>query len=546
MNGWERGGRSNKTYAALFVIAIFSAALFAFHNAAAGDFGGEFKFAVLTPPTDLRSDTDLPYVLNGADAERYRLIELQQRLGQWQAADREIGLLKDRLLLGHILAQRYIHPRYQTTYAELAAWLDAYGDEPEAGRLFGLAAKRAPDGVKPPRPAASVMAALSLAGGDVDPRPAHADAEPAPAPNGQWQAGLAAWRQGRLDEARKAFATLASTPTQSPSMISAAAFWTARVELRSHHPANVARWLGIAANHPHTFYGLLAGRLLGIDTGFNFADEPFNSLDAGIMTSEPAGRRALAELQIGDPNGAAAELRLMAARGSTGAMQAAIMLADHANLPALSLQLGAIVARRNGEDYDRALYPIPRWTPHGGFTVDRAVLYGVMRQESKFAPQVVSNAGARGLMQLMPATARSMATQLGQNVGGGSGERAQLADPETNMTLAQEYIRTLLQDDHIHGNLLFFALAYNGGPGAVERRKVAMTDYRADPLLFLETFPVPESRAFTERVMANYWIYRMRLGQPTPDLDALAEGHWAIYTAFDIHDSGERRVADNR
>src|SRR5690348_12825555 len=171
MNGWERGGRSNKTYAALFVIAVFSAALFAFHNAAAGDFGGELKSAALTPPTDLRSDTDLPYVLSGADAERYRLIELQQRLGQWQAADREIGLLKNRLLLGHVLAQRYIHPRYHSTYAELAAWLDAYGDEPEAGRIYGLAVKRAPNGVKPAKPTASVMAALSLAGGDLDRRP---------------------------------------------------------------------------------------------------------------------------------------------------------------------------------------------------------------------------------------------------------------------------------------------------------------------------------------------------------------------------------------
>ncbi|HYL32221.1 MAG TPA: lytic transglycosylase domain-containing protein [Stellaceae bacterium] len=546
MNGWERRRRSSKTYAALFVIAVFSAALFAFHNAAAGDLSGEFELAALTPPSDFRNDTDLPYVLNGADAERYRLIELQQRTAQWQAADHEIASLKDRLLLGHVLAQRYIHPRYRASYAELAAWLDAYGDQPEAGRIYNLALKRAPEGAKPPKPSANVLAALSLADGDLDPHPAHADVDAAGSPNGLWQAGLTAWRDGHLDEARKAFSTLATAPAQSPWTVSAAAFWTARVELRSRHPADVARWLGLAANHPHTFYGLLARRLLGVDTDFNFVAAPFTAFDAGIMTGVAAGRRAVAELEIGDQNAAAAELRLMAARGSTQAMQAAIALADHANLPALSLQLGAIVARRDGQDYDRALYPIPRWMPRGGFTVDRALLFGVMRQESKFAPHVVSNAGARGLMQLMPATARSMATQLGQDVGDRRGEREQLADPATNMMLAQEYVRTLLQNDHIRGNLLFFALAYNGGPGAVERRKTAMANYRADPLLFLETFPVAESRAFTERVMANYWIYRLRLGQPTPDLDALAEGHWPIYTAFDMHDSGERRVADNR
>jgi len=543
MNDWGRGARSNKTYAALFVIAIFSAALFAFHNAAAGEFGTALQSAALTPPTDLRRDTDLPYVLSGADAERYRLIELQQRTAQWQAADREIRLLKDRLLLGHILAQRYLHPRYRASYAELAAWLDNYGDEPEAARLYALAVKRAPTGAKPSKPAAGVVAGLALADGDLDLRRAPGDAAGSASPHDLWQAGLAAWRAGRLDAARTAFSTLAKSSGRSPWTVSAAAFWTARVELRSHRPQDVARWLGIAANYPRTFYGLLARRLLGVDTDFSFDNASFTDLDAATMTGVPAGRRVLAELEIDDQAAAAAELRLMAARAPARMMQAVVALAEHANMPALSLRLAAILAHRDGRAYDRALYPIPRWTPRGGFTVDRALLFGVMRQESKFAPRVVSNSGARGLMQLMPATARSMAAQLGQDV---ADQREQLSDPETNLMLAQEYIRTLLNDEHIQGNLLFFALAYNGGPGAVAHRKAAMADYRSDPLLFLETFPVGESRAFTERVMANYWIYRLRLGQPTPDLDALAEGNWPIYTAFDMHDSGERRVADNR
>lgn len=544
MNGWQSGGRSNKTCAALFVIAIFSAALFAIHNAAAAEFGSGFQTAALTPPNDLRRDADLPYVLGGADAERYRLIGLQQRTAQWRAADREIGLLKDRLLLGHVLAQRYLHARYHASYDELAAWLDNYGDEPEAGRLYALAVKRAPAGAKPTKPAAGVLAASALVDSDLGSQPAPADGD-AIAPLGLWQAGLADWQAGRLDAAFKAFSTLAKSPGRSQWTISAAAFWAARIELRAHRPADVAPWLDIAANYPRTFYGLLARRLLGIDTDFKFDHASFTASDAELMTSLPAGRRVLAELQIGDEAAVAAELRLMAARGSGPTMQSAVALAEHANMPALSLQLAAILAHRDGRAHDRALYPIPRWTPLGGFTVDRALLYGVMRQESKFAPAVVSNAGARGLMQLMPATARSMAAQLAKNVDFEI-DRTQLSDPETNLMLAQEYIRTLLTDDHIRGNLLFFALAYNGGPGAVARHKAAATDYRSDPLLFLETFPVAQSRAFTERVMANYWIYRMRFGQPTPDLDALAEGHWPIYTAFDMHDSGERRVADNR
>ncbi len=540
MNDWDGGRRSNKTYAALFVIAIFSAALFAFHNAAAAEFGAEFQTAALTSPSDLRTDTDLPYVVSGADAERYRLIELQQQTAQWRAADHEIASLQDRLLLGHVLAQRYLHPRYHTSYAELAAWLDHYGDEPEAGRIYALAVKRAPAGAQPAKPAAAPI----MADSDFGSRSVSADGE-ATAPLGLWQAGLADWRAGRLESAFKAFSTLAKSSGHSPWTTSAAAFWAARVELRSHRPAEVERWLDIAASHPRTFYGLLATRLLGVDAEFNFDHAAFTASDAALMTGLPAGRRVLAELEIGDRTAAAAELRLMAARGASPTIQAVVALAEHANMPALSLRLAAILAHRDGQAHDRALYPVPRWTPLGGFTVDRALLYGVMRQESKFAPHVVSDAGARGLMQLMPATARSMAAQLEKNVDFEI-DRTQLSDPETNLMLAQEYIRTLLTDDHIRGNLLFFALAYNGGPTAVAHHKAAMADYRNDPLLFLETFPIAQSRAFTERVMANYWIYRMRFGQPTPDLDALAAGNWPIYTAFDNPDSGERRVADNR
>ena len=543
MSDWKGGVRSNKTCAALFVIAFSFAALFALHNATAGEFGGEFQIAALTPPSDL-SNGDLPYILGEADAERYRLIELQQRTAQWHAADHEIGLLKNRLLVGHVLAQRYLHTRYHASYADLAAWLEAYGNEPEADRIYALALKRAPADAKPTKPPASVLAASALIEGNVPSQPAtdsHADALSS---QRRWRAGLADWQAGRLDAAFTAFSTLAKAKGGSPWTTSAAAFWTARVELRLDRPADVAQWLEIAASYPRTFYGLLAQRLLGVDTEFDFDDASFTASDGAIMAKQPAGRRVLAELQIGDRAGATAELRLMAARGSRSLTQAAVALAERANMPALSLQLAAILAHRDGRAHDRALYPVPRWRPRDGFTVDRALLFGVMRQESKFAPQVVSNAGARGLMQLMPATARSMATKLGEDVGDRRIEREKLANPATNLMLAQAYIQTLLANEQIRGNLLFFALAYNGGPTAVLHRKAAMANYRSDPLLFLETFPVAESRAFTERVLANYWIYRMRFGQPTPGLDALAAGDWPIYTAFDMYDSGERRVAD--
>ena len=61
-----------------------------------------------------------------------------------------------------------------------------------------------------------------------------------------------------------------------------------------------------------------------------------------------------------------------------------------------------------GDTYDACLYPLPHWTPHNGFTIDRALLFGIMRQESRFEVRSVSNAGAAGVMQLMPETAHDL------------------------------------------------------------------------------------------------------------------------------------------
>ena len=366
----------------------------------------------------------------------------------------------------------------------------------------------------------------------------------ADAPIAHWHAALAAWRLGRLAEAGRHFQAVARSPGQSPWTVSAAAFWAARVELHNQRPELVSYWLGIAAEHPRTFYGLLARRLLGIDTYFDFDADDFTDLDRQRVNGTEAGRRALGLLQVGQRVRAEAELTALASHGPAPLVQALADLADRANLPALSLQLAAVLANRDGLDHDKALYPVPRWKPRGGFTVDRALLFALMRQESLFLPHVESNAGAVGLMQLMPATARSMAELTGVSLQGQA--REALADPEINLTLAQAYVGQLLRDEHINGNLLLLACAYNSGPSNALHWLDARPEYRKDPLLFLESIPSPQTRVYVERVLANYWIYRQRLGQPTPDLDALAAGDWPTYTAFDTPSEQDSRYAENR
>src|SRR5690349_18315239 len=82
-----------------------------------------FEMAALTPPRQIVHDAALPTVLDAGDVARYRAIVELQADGDWAAADRVIATLDDRVLLGHVLAQRYLHKSYRSRYEELSAWL---------------------------------------------------------------------------------------------------------------------------------------------------------------------------------------------------------------------------------------------------------------------------------------------------------------------------------------------------------------------------------------------------------------------------------------
>ncbi len=176
---------------------------------------------------------------------------------------------------------------------------------------------------------------------------------------------------------------------------------------------------------------------------------------------------------------------------------------------------------------EAGLYPIPDYAPRGGFETDRAVLYALMRQESKFKLDATSRVGARGLMQLMPRTASYVARDRSLQRRSG---RDKLYDPGLNLQIGQKYVNQLL-DRHTEGNLFKVAIAYNGGPGNLRRwdRKLSVDD----PLLFIESIPNPESRDFVEKVLTNVWVYRDRLGQPAPTREKVAAGDLPLYEAID-------------
>ena len=199
------------------------------------------------------------------------------------------------------------------------------------------------------------------------------------------------------------------------------------------------------------------------------------------------------------------------------------------------MRLGSVLTASDGASYDSALYPLPPWEPNGGFTVDRALLFALMRQESRFDPTARSGAGARGLMQLMPATATYVADKLTTDMG----RKPDLYEPETNVTLGQHYVRYLLDQKGIENDLILTIAAYNAGPGNLESWRKRLSRIK-DPVLFIESLPVRETRNFVEQVLTNYWIYQQRLGQPAPSLEAIAGGRWPVYMAMDADVSDQR------
>jgi soluble lytic murein transglycosylase len=138
--------------------------------------------------------------------------------------------------------------------------------------------------------------------------------------------------------------------------------------------------------------------------------------------------------------------------------------------------------------------------------IPAALLYAVMRQESAFRADVVSGAGARGLMQLMPATAEKLAVELGEPFDAGA-----LDHPAPSLRLSARYLKKLL--DAFGGSVPLTAAAYNAGPQAVRRWLAGAKGLPLD--LFVARIPYGETLEYVERVVGNFARYSYLEGGAT-------------------------------
>lgn len=350
-----------------------------------------------------------------------------------------------------------------------------------------------------------------------------------------WVAGLAAWRLGACDKAAGYFENVAAAKKASDWMHSAGAFWAARSELRCQRPEKVASLLREAASHGETFYGLLAARQLGLKQRFDWGLPDLSAADYAELSVLPGVRRAVALAEIDEYKLADDETRLVWGRQGQKIWRPLVALAARLKLPATQLSLSRQAP--NGETSGMAVkYPMPSWQPEGGFKVDRAIMFALMRQESAFKPRARSYVGAMGLMQVMPATASFLERDRSLRWS----NRWKLYEPEFNLRLSQDNIQMLMGYEITEGNLFKFATAYNGGPGNLSRWDKKMK-YGSDPLLYIESVPAPETRNFIEKILANMWIYRNRMGQPSPSLDAVASGAWPPFESLDGEDDATQK-----
>ncbi|WP_158932826.1 lytic transglycosylase domain-containing protein [Acidisphaera sp. S103] len=336
--------------------------------------------------------------------------------------------------------------------------------------------------------------------------------------------GLAAWRLGNIDVARSLFQDGAEATSTSPRLHAASAFWASRASRAMHDAVSTVRWLHVAAQERLTLHGLLARRILRMDTGIVRSGDLVSQADVDAVAATPRGWRAFALLQIGQRDRAEAELRMLWPQVDADPVfaRSLMMVASAAGLPDCAAEMATALQSRDGLSHEELRFPMPRLRPAGGFSIDPPLVYALARSESNFDSAATSPVGARGLMQIMPATARYISGDLSQAPD-------RLDEPSVNLEIGQRYVAYLARQDGIGGDLLRVLASYNSGPGSFGRWGADLHDHD-DPLLFMEAIPVPETRAFVRHVLVYSWLYAARMHLPSTSLDALSAGEFPRFT----------------
>lgn len=304
--------------------------------------------------------------------------------------------------------------------------------------------------------------------------------------------------------------------SNKPLSASRAWYWLGRAA-EAGAPGNAREFFAKAAHHSGTFYGQLAAARLDIKT----LDVTYPSPTAADRRSfdNREAVRAIARLEDAGHGKRAGTLYRALAEEMTSPGELAILAAraETQDNHALSLQIGKIAFGR-GIEVAALAFPIGV-IPAGANIAGsgKALAYAIARQESAFNPAAVSAANARGLLQLLPGTAQGVAKRHGLTYAA-----AKLTtDAGYNATLGAHYLGE--QIDTFGGSYILTFIAYNAGPRRVPEWIARYGDPGGksldDIVDWIERIPFPETRNYVQRVMENYQVYKIRLGQKA-DIEA--------------------------
>ncbi|WP_299664258.1 transglycosylase SLT domain-containing protein [uncultured Ruegeria sp.] len=328
----------------------------------------------------------------------------------------------------------------------------------------------------------------------------------------EWLSGFLALRKlNDPDTAVRHFQNF-SGAVQSPISKGRGGYWLGRAYAAQGDADKAHAAYAEGANHQTSFYGLLAAEQIGrpFDSELanprraphwkqaEFADS--SVLEAGLLLQR-AGEDNLSERFL---------THLVESLDQTQAAQLGD-LALELNEPHLAVMI-AKRAATTGTVLPAAYYPVHP-VADIGLPMAKEMTLAIARRESEFDPVVISGAGARGLMQVMPATAKLVATDLG--ILGGHKTARLTSDWQYNAKLGANYLATLAED--FNGNVVMMAAGYNAGP----RRPISWMERYGDPrtgavdvIDWIETIPFKETRNYVMRVAESLPVYRARLGQP--------------------------------
>ncbi len=291
-------------------------------------------------------------------------------------------------------------------------------------------------------------------------------------------------------------------------------YWTGRAHAALGNDGAATKAYKSAAQHSTIYYGQLAREQIG----FGNVPEEINSAESSDAAKSRVERdevvRALRLMhKASGKDNIHMFLYSLASRFKTvDDMNAVAAVVHGMGGTMMSLKL-AKLAGQFKVDIDAWGYPLrgmPDWKQIGK-PIEKAMVYALARQESEFNPNAGSKVGARGLMQLMPGTAKIVARQYGLPYAPGK-----LTDPHYNVKLGAAHMADLVED--FGGSYVLTLVGYNAGPRRAKEWTAEFGDIRSgqvDPIDWVENIPFSETRQYVQKVMQNVHIYRSRLAPKT-------------------------------